>query len=250
MSKNIGIIFAGGVGERMGNEVPKQFIKFRDIPIIVHTIKHFQDNENIDEIYVAIKEGYEEYMKELKATYNLTKVKKIFKGGTSAMDSIYVALKEAEKNADKDDLVLIHDGVRPVINQEIIDENIKTARKYGTSITANRVFETPIEVDDKGDVLRMPERSFCYTAQAPQTFKIGEIIKAHEKIRKDNPTYQGIVDNCGLMFSQGVKCKLIDGPRGNVKVTTPEDFFRMIGIMNAEDYKEIFATTIEKEDKK
>ena len=131
-AKNIAIIFAGGVGQRLNGEdsLPKQFLKVNDKPIIIHTLELFQQNKNIDCIYISIIKDYFEYMQEMVKYYHLTKVAGIVEGGKTGQDSIYKALKLALSENSRESIVLVHDGVRPNITQEVIDKNIENARVY------------------------------------------------------------------------------------------------------------------------
>ena len=135
---NIAIIFAGGVGQRMNcaDSTPKQFLKVNNKPIIIHTLELFQRNKNIDKIYISIVETHFEYMQELVKYYYLDKVAGITTGGVTGQDSIYKALKMAEKENPSDSIVLIHDGVRPNITQDVINKNIEKAMEIGTAITS------------------------------------------------------------------------------------------------------------------
>ena len=133
-------------------------------------------------------------------------------------------------------IVLIHDGVRPIITDEVINKAIDGVIEYGSAITSTVCYETPLISSNGENVERMPERNMVYTAQAPQCFYLNDIYQAHINERIDNPNYEGIVDSCGLMFKHGHNPHLIEGNRGNIKVTTPSDFFTLIGIYNAKDY--------------
>ena len=233
--KNIAIIFAGGTGSRMGSDLPKQFLKVNGNEIIIHTLNRFEENENIDEIYVACISDWIPYLENLVSRSSVTKVKRIFPGGKTGQDSIFIGLSEVLKDYDNA-IVLIHDGVRPLITNEVINRCIEGVNAYGNAITATPSFETPIISGDGNLVESMPERRTVYTAQAPQCFYLQDIYKVHVEERKTNPNYDGIVDSCGLMFKYGIKCHLIEGNRGNIKVTTPEDFCTLIGNLNANDY--------------
>ena len=233
--KNIAIIFAGGTGSRMGSELPKQFLKVNGNEIIIHTLNRFEENENIDEIYVACISDWIPYLENLVKRSSITKVKRIFPGGKTGQDSIFIGLSEVLKDHDNA-IVLIHDGVRPLITNEVINRCIEGVNMYGNAITATPCFETPIVSSDGILVESMPERKTVYTAQAPQCFYLQDLYNVHVEERKTNPNYEGIVDSCGLMFKYGVKCHLIEGNRGNIKVTTPEDFCTLIGNLNANDY--------------
>lgn len=222
---NIAIIFAGGSGVRMGTGLPKQFIEVNGKPIIIHTLDSFEENEQIDEIYIACKEDYIKKLQKLIRRFQIEKVKAVIAGGNSAQESIYNAIMEASKtNVDKS-IILIHDGVRPFINSELINSNIESVKEYGSAITCTPLYETPIISKDGKLIDELPSREASYKAQAPQSFYLGEVIEAHKKIREENSNYEGIVDTCTLMKNAGYKVSLVAGPRGNIKVTTPEDLF-------------------------
>ena len=221
----------------MGCEIPKQFLKIQGKEIIIHSLELFEINENIDEIYVAcILEGVE-FLKQLVTKYTISKVKKVFPGGKSGQDSIFLALSEIKKDYD-DAIVLIHDGVRSLVSDENINKCIKDVTYYGSAITVIPCFETPIMSLDDMTVEKMPLRNLMYTAQAPQCFYLNVIYNMHLKERRINPNYEGISDSCGLMVKNGIKCHIVHGNNGNIKVTTPEDYCTLLGNYNADDYKQ------------
>ena len=227
-TNNIAIIFAGGVGQRMNsqeNSLPKQFLKIHSKPIIIHTLEIFQKHDKIDKIYVAIHPEYFDYMQELVAYYHITKVAGIVKGGETGQDSIYNALKLAQSENSEDSIVLIHDGVRPNITPEVVDKNIETATIKGNAITSTSCFETILVSQNGVNPEHVPYRKHTYAAQAPQTFKLGEIVDAHEITRKINPSYTDIVDSCTLYKTLGKETYMVEGNRGNIKITTIEDLY-------------------------
>ena len=240
MSKNIAIIFAGGSGARMGSGLPKQFIEVNGKPIIIYTLSVFEEDPEIDSIYVACKEDYIEKLKRMVSIYMIDKVKKIVPGGTTGQGSIYNALKAAAEENGPDSTVLIHDGVRPCITRETIRENLACYAEHGSAVTCTPMFETPIQSGDGKFVGDMPKKSEFYTAQAPQTFRLGDVLEAHEAVRGENPDYDGIVDTCTLMKSRGKDVALVRGPRGNIKVTTPEDIFLFRAMIKYEESENIF----------
>lgn len=242
--KNIAVIFAGGAGKRMNSEIPKQFLKVHGKEIIIHTLEKFNDNENIDEIYIACIDGWITYLNDLIKKYNVYKVKRIFLGGRTGQDSIFIGLSEVKKDYDNA-IVLIHDGVRPLITDETINKCINSVNEFGTAITVTPCFETPIRSTNGSEVCGMPAREEMYTAQAPQCFKLNDILEAHYEERKINPEYEGIVDSCGLMFKRNKKCHLVIGNRGNIKVTTQEDYCTLIGNYSVHDYKEFLESNKE-----
>lgn len=238
---NIAIIFAGGVGQRFGSSIPKQFLKVHGKPIIIHTLEKFQYNDNIDLIYVACKEDLIPELSEMIYKYRITKIppKGVVPGGKTGQDSIYNALVAASKDNPSDSIVLIHDGVRPIITDEVINKNIESVHKYNSAITCTKAYETPIISSDGINIQSIPPRKNVYTAQAPQSFFLEDILKTHEKVRKTNPNYDDIVDSATLMHKNGYKVHLIEGSRGNIKVTTREDYIDLLARLSSEDQKQI-----------
>ena len=236
--KRVAIIFAGGTGQRMGAEIPKQFMKVQGREIIVHTLEKFDVNENIDEIIVCGIEDWIPYLNKLVSRYDLEKVVSVIPGGNSGQDTIFKGLQEAKARYENA-VVLIHDGVRPLITEETIDKCVEAVEEHGSAITVTPSFETPVISYDGETVEEMPLRRVVYTAQAPQAFYLNDIYSLHMVERQINPDYEGIVDSCGLFFKNGIKCHLIEGNRGNVKVTTPEDFITLLGNAQAEDFKQL-----------
>ncbi len=222
---NIAVIFAGGSGRRMNTkDKPKQFLMIHGKPIIVHTIEKFQYHKNIDGIIVVCIEGWIDYMQEMQYRYRLDKIGKIVPGGESGQMSIYQGLKAAaEVYGVEDNIVLIHDGVRPLIGDQLIDENIQSVKENGSAITVNLAKETVILVDDEGQVTDVPPRALSRTAQAPQSFYLKDILSAQEQAISQGIT--DAIDSCTLMRMFDKKVSVVVGPNYNIKITTPEDFY-------------------------
>ena len=241
---NIAIIFAGGVGARMGSSIPKQFLKIYGKEIIIHTLEKFQYNNNIDYIYVGCVDEYIDYLKELVRKYSITKIPEngIISGGETGQDTIYKVLKKARENNSGNSICLIHDGVRPLITDSVIDANIESVAKYGSAITSTRAFETPILSLDGESVEEVLVRDNIYTAQAPQSFILDDILECHERIRSTENGYNNprIVDSCSLMKECGKTVHIVQGNRGNIKVTTQEDYINLLANLSKNDYINIF----------
>ena len=214
MAKNIAAIFAGGSGVRMGSGMPKQFLTINGQPIIIYTLELFDDHPDIDEIYIACKEDYIGKLKKYIDRYQIQKVTKIVPGGKTGLDSIYNILTAIREDNDPDTVVLIHDGVRPFINSDIISRNIRS------------------EHDDM--IEEVIPRSVMYTAQAPQSFRLGDIIEAYDEVRKSGEQ-DSLVDSCSIYKKTGHDVAIVKGNRGNIKVTTPEDLYLFRGLL---EYKE------------
>ena len=238
--KKVAIIFAGGAGHRMGAEIPKQFLKVSGKEIIIHTLELFENHTMVDEIVVICIESWISYLQNLVNKFGIDKVVSIVPGGKTGQDSIFIGLQETKKRHENA-IVLIHDGVRPLVTEETITKCVVSAEEFGTAITATGSYETPLISLNGDKVDDMPDRKVVYTAQAPQCFYLNELYDLHLKEREVNPDYEGIVDSCGLMFKYGKRCHLIEGNRGNVKVTSPVDFCTLIGNLNAKDYAEFLS---------
>lgn len=237
---NIGVIFAGGVGSRMhSKERPKQFLEISNKPIIVHTIEHFENNECIDAVVVVCVEDWIDHFSKLCYKYRLDKVKKIVPGGKTGQLSIYNGLSAAKEIAcDDNPIVLIHDGVRPLINSELLTRNIADVKQYQSSITSGIVKETIVEIDDNGTIKLVPDRAHSRVAKAPQCFYLDDIMAAHKKALNEGIT--DFIDSCTMMQHYGYILHMTDGPYENIKITTPDDFYTMRAILQAKEDAQIY----------
>ena len=222
---NIAIIFAGGVGKRMNaKDLPKQFLMVHGKPIIVHTVEIFQEHPEIDGIVCVCVEDWIDYMEELKFRFRLDKIGKIVSGGTTGQMSIYNGLKAAEElYGSNDNVVLIHDGVRPIITNELISENIRCVKEHGAAITCAPAKETVVLVDSENCVIDVIPRNDARIAKAPQSFLLKEIIEMEEKAISEGKT--DMIDSCTLMRHYGRQLYVIEGSSENIKITTPDDFY-------------------------
>ena len=180
---NIALIFAGGIGKRMNTTgIPKQFLKLYGKEIIVYTLEIFENNKNIDGIVIScLKEKIDDLKRTIEKN-NLKKVVSIIPGGNTGQESIYNGLKEIEKRYSKDDIVLIHDGVRPLINNDTINDNINLVKEKGNAITTAPAIETIVRLENENNIIKdIFNRSECFMARAPQSFILNDILDAHEK---------------------------------------------------------------------
>lgn len=232
--KNVALVFAGGVGKRMGNNaIPKQFLKINSIPIIIHTIKRFENSEDIDEIYVVSVKTHLEEVKELIVQYNIKKVKKVVPGGSCGQESIYNGLFSIDED---DAVVLIHDGVRPIINSDLIKNNINSVLEYGSAISCVKEKET-IVLSNNSYIDDITDKSISYIARAPQSFYLKDILAAHKKAINENK--KDFVDSCSLMKYYGYKLHIVETDSSNIKVTTPEDYYILKALLNYQEDKEV-----------
>jgi len=239
---NLGVIFAGGCGTRMNTKSkPKQFLDLNGKPIIIYTIELFDNHPQIDGIVVVCIESWIPYLKKMIRKFEITKVVKIVPGGNSGQDSIYNGLCAAEEftkeKSEKNPIVLIHDGVRPLITEETITDNIEKVKECGSCITTVPAIETVI-VDNHDGTLNIPKRSDCLMARAPQSFFLDDIIGAHRRSQKEGIT--SFIDSCSLMSHYGYKLGLVQGPMENIKITTPTDYFVLRAMVEVHENQQIF----------
>lgn len=256
MCKKIAIIFAGGVGQRFGMQIPKQFVNIYGNSIIVHTLNAFQNHDEIDEIYVGCIEEWIPYLKQLIKFNNITKVlpENIIAGGTTGQDTIYRILKKVKETCSDDDIVLIHDGVRPLVTKDEISNNINSVKKYGNAITCIPFTETPIYSEDGKILQQTLDRNKIYRGVAPQSFRLGRILEAHEKIRKNDIEYSDeyngsrIVDSASLLKAAfNDECHIVIGNQNNIKVTTTGDYFSLLGLLATSDIENYFYGKVDNE---
>ncbi|MBO5745994.1 MAG: 2-C-methyl-D-erythritol 4-phosphate cytidylyltransferase [Clostridia bacterium] len=237
---NTALIFAGGVGSRMhSKERPKQFLEMYNKPIIIHTLEHFENHPDIDAIVVVCVEGWIDYLQNLLYKFRIEKVKKIVTGGATGQLSIYNGLVAAkEVSGEEDTVILIHDGVRPLINAKLISDNIESVKKNGSAITTAVVKETILVVKEDSAIDYVPSRANSRIAKAPQSFWLDDILSAHEKALNEGKN--DFIDSCSMMQYFGKSLYLVDGPEENIKITTPQDFYSMRAILEAKENAQIY----------
>jgi 2-C-methyl-D-erythritol 4-phosphate cytidylyltransferase len=218
MSKVTVLIPAAGMGRRMGKAVAKQFLPLGDKPMLAHTLLAFQRAPEIDEIIpILSKEDMESCLKDVIEQYHITKVRTLVVGGKERQDSVMNGLQKLEQDAS---IVLVHDGVRPFVTQEMIQESVDLARKGESVAVGVPLKDTIKEVDDKQVIRHTLERSRLWAIQTPQTFPLKVLMRAYEESYKHR-VYA--TDDAMLVERAGVKVRVIMGSYENIKITTPED---------------------------
>lgn len=237
---NYVVIFAGGTGQRMGESaVPKQFLIANSKPIIVHTIEHFEKCDSIDRIVVVCLESYIDYMKSLATEWGLKKVVDVISGGNNGQQSIYFGLKHIATRfgIHDDDIVLIHDGVRPLIDNKLIVDNIKCVKEYGNAVTVCKATETVVLLNEQCVVDRVLDRTFCNIAKAPQSFYLKDIYGCHEKAISEGKN--DFIDSAAMVQYYGHEIHTVVGSVQNIKITTPLDYFLFKAILDAKESEQI-----------
>ena len=240
---NTAIILAAGVGQRMRNGgLPKQFLKLMGKPIIIYTLEKFEESKEIDRVILVCHGSYIEYMQSILQLYQIKKVKEIIIGGSDRQNSLQKGLNAVVKGGGKDeDIVVIHDGVRPRVGLSTIHENIRIARQYGCAITVHPVTESVvITQSEEVNMTDFKKRADTYSMTSPQTFQLGGIVEAYKKIdlyvRREMP----LLDAAMVYAESGGRVYLVKEQGINMKITTPEDFYFLKAILEMEENKYIF----------
>jgi len=232
------LIFAGGTGRRMNSRSkPKQFLEMHGKPIIIYTLEHFEYHEEIDGIVIVCIRGWINELEGLLKRFGITKVRKIVPGGETGHDSIYFGLDSMREFCEDGDIVLIHDGVRPLITGQLITQNIEAVKKYGNGITAEPVRESVVRSIDGEEICQVPLREQMYVAKAPQSFYFGKIIGLYEKAREDG--FKSI-DSAQLCSLYGEPMHMVTSTKNNIKITEPADYYIYRALYEAVEGQQIF----------
>ena len=237
---NIALIFAGGTGIRMNSVAqPKQFLQLYGKEIIIHTIENFEKHSDIDGIVVVCIEGWIPFLRTLLDKYKIEKVKWIIPGGETGQESIYRGLSSIKNNVPDDSVVLIHDGVRPLITQKLISDCIASVIAHGNAITVTPEIETVVSINSNdGKIMSITDRSNCFHAKAPQCFRLIDILKAHESAQKDG--HINMIDSASLMKHYGYELYTVQGDFENIKITTASDFYIFRALYEARENSQVF----------
>lgn len=230
---NIGLVIAGGSGNRMGQDIPKQFMHVDGAPIIIWTLKAFEQHPDINAIAVVCLRGWETVLQSYANQFCIKKLKWIFPGGETGMESIHNGIYGLkEEGCQDDDLVLIHDAVRPLLSQEIISTNIATCKAYGYAVTGIQCREAILESHDGFTTKTSIPRDTLIRTQTPQTFRLGNIIKAHELAKVKGIT--NTVSSCTLIaeLEENIEMHIVPGTEKNIKITTVEDLEMIRALMH------------------
>lgn len=218
---NIALITAGGRGTRMQQEVPKQFMPIKNKPLIIYTLEVFQNHPNIDAIIISCLNGWEPIMQAYVKQYHITKVKWMVQSASTAQDSIYLALKELESHCSKEDVVLIHDGNRALVSEEIISDSIVTCHEKGNAVAVIPCNEVIVKTSNHIDSCSFLNREELKRTQTPHTFPLEKLLWAHEEAKRKE--IKNSVATCDLMMKLGETIHFSVGSEKNMKITTPVD---------------------------
>lgn len=230
--KNIVLIIAGGVGARMGQDIPKQFINVYDKPVIVYTLEAFQKHPSIDAIEVVCLDGWHDVLWSYAKQFGIAKLENIVSGGKNGQDSIRNGLYDiASRHNGSDDIVLVHDAIRPMVSNDIISDNIRVCRQYGNAITVVPCTAAMLKTFDSLSTEEQVPRDNLKITQTPQAFFLQDIIAAHKEALKKGITNS--VASCTMYIELGRKLYMSAGSEKNLKLTTAEDIEIFKALLNA-----------------
>ena len=230
---NIALIIAGGSGQRMHQEIPKQFINIMDKPVIIYTLQAFQNHPNIDEIGVVCIDGWHDVLRAYARQFKIDKLKWVVSGGADGQSSIRNGVFEAERRYSPDDIILIHDAIRPMVSQEIISDCIIQCRKYGSAISVLPCTTAVLHYDTQDYSESIIPRNELALTQTPQAFPIGKLASIHRAALERGITNS--VASCTLMIEMGEKVHFSIGEETNIKLTTPGDLKIFKALLSLED---------------
>ncbi len=218
---NIALLTAGGVGSRMQNAIPKQFMTVFDKPIIVYTMERFEQHPSIDAIGVICLDGWQNILESYAKQYGITKLKYIAKSGSVGQESIKNGLMELKKHCSPDDIILVHDGNRPMISRDIISDCIAITKQKGNAIACIPCQEAMLETEDGETSNASRPRETLKRTQTPHGFRLKDLLEAHEEAKVMGITNS--VASCTLMIELGKTINFSAGSEKNIKLTTQDD---------------------------
>jgi 2-C-methyl-D-erythritol 4-phosphate cytidylyltransferase len=233
------LIFAGGTGQRMSTRAtPKQFLELHGKPVIIYTIEHFERHPEVDRIVVVCLESWIGELKRLLRRYDIHKVTTIVPGGVTGHASIYNGLVAMRDATAEDDIVLIHDGVRPLIDERLLTENIAAAREHGAAITVERAVESVVRVNAAGEIVDVPPRDDMHVAKAPQSFRYGLIFDLYAWAQTEEIA---TIDSAHLCHLRGIRPRAVASPPNNMKITKPTDYYLFRALYEVMENQQILA---------
>lgn len=232
---NIALIIAGGMGNRMNQDIPKQFLNVYDKPVIIYTLEAFQNHPNIDAIEVVCIDGWQEILKAYCKQFNITKLSNIVEGGRNGQDSIRNGIMDLKDKYDDDDIVLVHDAIRPLVSADIISDCIRVCIKEGNAISVVPCTASMLKTEDGLSSEAQIPRDNLKITQTPQAASLKKLVWAHKEALKRGITNS--VATCTMFIELGEKLYFSLGSEKNLKLTTPDDmeiFKSLLTTKNAE----------------
>lgn len=231
MGNNIALIIAGGIGARMGQDIPKQFINVYDKPVIVYTLEAFQKHPDIHAIEVVCVDDWKGALLAYSKQFGIAKLENIVSGGKNGQDSIRNGLYDiASRHQDPNDIVLVHDAIRPMVSMDVITDNIRVCREYGNAITVVPCTAAMLKTYDSLSTEEQIPRDNLKITQTPQSFFVRDLVEAHKEALEKGITNS--VASCTMYIELGRKLYMSNGSEKNIKLTTVEDIEIFKALLN------------------
>ncbi|MGI6665308.1 MAG: IspD/TarI family cytidylyltransferase [Christensenellaceae bacterium] len=220
---NVALIIAGGYGQRMGQDIPKQFINVYDKPVLIYTLEGFQNHPQIDMIEVVCIDGWHDVLWAYAKQYNISKLKWVISGGNSGQESIRNGVYHLEDECAEDDIVIIHDGIRPLVDSTVLSDVINKCKQYGNAVTSLPYNEQISVMDDEVSTVQYIPRETLRRVSTPQAYQFGKLDWAyHEAFEKNIGIHNSSYTNT-MMIDLGERLYFAAGSEKNIKLTTKED---------------------------
>lgn len=220
---NVAVIIAGGSGQRMGQSIPKQFINIYDKPILIYTLESFQNHPQIDAIEVVCIDGWHDMLRAYANQFGITKLKWIVSGGNSGQESIRNGVYNLKDVCQEDDIIVIHDGIRPLVDDAVLSDVLVTCKKYGNGVTSMPYNEQIFVKDDELSTTQYIPRETLRRVSTPQAYKFGKLVWAYEKAFAEEIGIYGSSYTNTMMADLGERLYFAQGSDKNIKLTTKDD---------------------------
>ncbi len=223
MDMNVAVIIAGGSGHRMGQDIPKQFINVYDKPVIIYTLEGFQKHPKIDAIEVVCIDGWHDVLWAYAKQFNISKLKWVISGGKTGQESIRNGVYHLEGKVKDNDIVIIHDGIRPLVDETVLTDVILKAEKYGNGVTSLPYNEQIFVIDDEISTTKYIPRETLRRVSTPQAYKFGKLNWGYRKAFKEEIGIYGSSYTNTMMVELGERLYFAAGSDKNIKLTTKDD---------------------------
>lgn len=220
---NVAVIIAGGSGQRMGQSIPKQFINIYDKPVLIYTLEGFQKHPQIDAIEVVCIDGWHDVLWAYAKQFNITKLKWVISGGSTGQESIRNGVYHLEGICGENDTVVIHDGIRPMVEESVLSDVLVTCEKYGNGVTSMPYNEQIFVVDDEHSTTKYIPRETLRRVSTPQAYKFGKLLWAYKKAFAEEIGIYGSSYTNTMMADLGERLYFAQGSDKNIKLTTKDD---------------------------
>lgn len=220
---NIALIIAGGSGHRMEQSIPKQFINIYDKPVLIYTLEGFQKHPQIDAIEVVCIDGWQDILRAYANQFGITKLKWIIPGGSSGQESIRNGVYNLEGICSDDDIVVIHDGIRPMVDNEVLSDVLVVCEKYGNAVTSMPYNEQIFVIDNEKSTTQYIPRETLRRVSTPQAYKFGKLLWAYKKAFSEEIGIYGSSYTNTMMVDLGERLYFAQGSDKNIKLTTKDD---------------------------